>query len=170
MGSSEYSASQVNTTVTVNLNQVTEPQNLTSIQDEIPGTLAGHALPVVGWFSVGLSYLILTLKHFYDCKLQRAKFKSSVEFPCRLSGLRIFSNCKSLPVTAWAKFIIGNMYFDYDVLFAGVQKMDTKLQLPHFQHDTIAATFLLSGLVDLIYVWPYTRQLLPLGIDYVFFR
>ncbi|GFR83924.1 transmembrane protein 45B [Elysia marginata] len=148
-----------------------EFQNTSSHHREVPGDLPGHLVPAIWWFIAGFLYLIFALKHFYDCKLQNLKFKASVEIPYRCSGITIkpFFNIKSLPVTAWAKLILGNVYFDLDVFVSHFQRMNTKHQLPHLQHDTIAFCFIMSGLVDLLCVWPYTRRLLPMGVDYVFF-
>ncbi|RUS88396.1 hypothetical protein EGW08_003852 [Elysia chlorotica] len=146
--------------------------NSTVHKEHIPGTLSGHLTPLIGWFIVGLSYVISTFKHFYDRKLQRSKFKSSVELPYRFNCERRCICSKTVltvPFTAWAKFIFGNMYLIPDILFAGLEHMKTKTILPHFQHDTIAATFILSGAVDLLCVWPCTSRLLPAGVDYVFF-
>ncbi|GFO42142.1 transmembrane protein 45b [Plakobranchus ocellatus] len=154
--------------MTINESNIYEDQNLTDHTDYIPGTISGHALPVAGWLLVGLSHLILTFKHFYDCKGQSSKFTSSAEIPLRLSG-RGCLRLQTVPLTAAEKIVIGGAYFLRDVIFANLAAMSTAEVIPHLQHDTMAANFALSGVVDLLRLYPRTRWLLPGGIDYALF-
>ncbi|GFN78449.1 transmembrane protein 45b [Plakobranchus ocellatus] len=135
----------------------------------VPGTAAGHVIAGSSFVIIGLLYVIAAQHRYYFCLRTSTKFVSGVEIPFEVLSGRF----KKWPLLAILKIYLGGSYLAMELITATFRKPGGN-ETPYWQHDIMAASFMISGFVDIFSVQHRKRngkrmQLIPDGFEYVVF-
>ncbi|GFS09739.1 transmembrane protein 45B [Elysia marginata] len=128
-----------------------------------PGTILGHVIASVSWFTIGFLYVALALQRHYTCRQRGAKYVSSVEFPLeflsgRLANLPLVALIKTLGATT---FLVSALLDEFEP--------GSMEEAGQWQHDLMSIAFIVSGGIDILISCTRARRLIPDGADYLAF-
>ncbi|GFO42134.1 transmembrane protein 45b [Plakobranchus ocellatus] len=136
---------------------------LNATAEQVPGTILGHVIASLSWFTIGFMYVVMALRRYYTCRQRGLKFVSSVEFPLDFLQGRL----KNVPAIALFK-LIGAFVFLVSALLAEIEP-GTMEEVGQWQHDLMSIAFIISGLIDIITSSCHARRIIPDGVDYAAF-
>ena len=136
---------------------------LNATMEVLPGSILGHVIASISWFTIGFLYVVMALQRHYTCRQRGEKFTSSVEFPMDFLPGRL----RNLPVVALIK-TVGAAIFLFSALVADIEPGSMEM-MGQWQHDLMSTAFIVSGVLDMITCSSRARRIIPDGADYLAF-
>ncbi|RUS88401.1 hypothetical protein EGW08_003857 [Elysia chlorotica] len=134
-----------------------------TMPNEPPGTILGHVIASISWFTIGFLYTAFAFQRYYTCRQRGAKYISSVEFPVEVLRGRL----STLPLVALIK-TVGATTFLISALVADIEPGSME-EAGQWQHELMSIAFVVSGIIDIVLTNSRARRYIPDGADYLAF-
>ncbi|KAK3789705.1 hypothetical protein RRG08_035998 [Elysia crispata] len=136
---------------------------LNSTVHDPPGTILGHVIASVSWFTIGFLYTVLAFQRHYTCRQRGSKYISSVEFPVDF----LPGSLTNVPVVALIK-TVGATTFFISAVVADLEPGSME-EAGQWQHELMSVAFIVSGIIDMVLSSSRARRFIPDGADYLAF-